>query len=87
MVRVLGRWGPSSRSLEAGHARPLLAERYPVPVQLGGRWWHLPDPDSADSAGDFVPATESDAACYEQLAGRLRAADAAIGHTRHDEVP
>ena len=67
--------------IDAGAARPLLPGRFPIPVVLDSRWWHLP----AAGAGEvFVPAPAELATQLADLDARHRAADRAVA--RHDQA-
>lgn len=61
--------------IDHGAARPLLPGRFPTPVELDGRWWHLPD--TADDEL-FVLASAPAAAQLTRLDIRRRAAEAAV---------
>lgn len=67
--------------VDAGRARALLPGRFPSPVVLDGRWWHLP---SAGAGEVFVPAPAELAAQLADLDARHRAADRAVA--RHDQA-
>lgn len=60
---------------EQGAARPLLPGRFPTPVELDGRWWHLPE-DAVDE--QFVLAPASVAAQLTRLDIRRGAGAAAV---------
>jgi hypothetical protein len=65
--------------VEQGHARPLLAGYFPVPVEMDGRWWHVPTEPPPELGSDaFVPAPAAVAAELARLAVRRRAADQAL---------
>jgi hypothetical protein len=65
--------------VEQGHAWPLLAGYFPVPVELDGRWWHVPtQPTPAVDLDSFVPAPAAVADELARLAARRRAADDAM---------
>jgi hypothetical protein len=66
-----------------GAARPLMTGYDPVPVHHDGRWWHVP----ADAAPDasYVPANLAQREVFDDLAGRLALADAALAHTADPE--
>jgi hypothetical protein len=65
--------------VEQGRARPLLPGYFPVPVELDGRWWHVPaqPPPEVDPEA-FVPAPAEVAVELARLAARRRAADQAL---------
>jgi hypothetical protein len=62
--------------IEHGAARPLMPGYDPVPVRHGNRWWHVP----ADAAPDapYVVASPTQHEVFDDLAGRLALADAAV---------
>lgn len=62
--------------IEHGAARPLMPGYDPVPVRHGNRWWHVP----ADAAPDapYVVASPAQHEVFDDLAGRLALADAAL---------
>ncbi|MGD9531937.1 MAG: hypothetical protein AB7I38_11620 [Dehalococcoidia bacterium] len=77
--------------VDAGIARPLLPGRFPVPVELEGRWWHVP---SAGTEVVFVPAARALAAQLADLDARYLAANsprnspsALGGRAPGDEAP
>jgi hypothetical protein len=61
--------------LRTGRATPLLEHHFPVPARVEGQWWYSP----ADNPGiGFVPAEDSRAAMFDQMAARRSAARAAV---------
>jgi hypothetical protein len=62
--------------IKHGAARPLMAGYDPVPVRHAERWWHVP----ADAAPEapYVPASPEQHQVFDELAGRLALADAAL---------
>lgn len=62
-----------------GAARPLMAGYDPVPVRHAGRWWHVPADAALDAS--YVPANLAQDQVFDDLAGRLALADAALDRT------
>jgi hypothetical protein len=69
--------------IQHGAAQPLMAGYDPVPVRHAGRWWHVPA-DAALSA-PYVPASPAQCQVFDDLAGRLALADAALARTTAPE--
>lgn len=64
-----------------GRARPLLQGYFPAPVELDGRWWHVPaEPAPGGDRDAFVLTPAAVAAELATLAARRRAADDALHH-------
>ncbi len=69
-----------------GTARALLPGHFPVPVELDGRWWHVPDEVPDETADEvFVPADGVQARLFAALARRQAAAEHAVAE--HDAGP
>lgn len=65
--------------VEQGHAWPLLAGYFPVPVEMDGCWWHVPaQPPPGVDPSAFVPAPAAVADELGQLTARCRGADDAV---------
>ncbi len=62
--------------IEHGAARPLMAGYDPVPVRHARRWWHVPA--HAAPQAPYVPASPAQHEVFDELAGRLALADAAL---------
>lgn len=65
--------------IEHGAARPLMPGYDPVPVRHANQWWHVPA-DAAPQA-PYVPASPAQHEVFDDLAGRLALADAAVTAT------
>jgi hypothetical protein len=69
-------------------ARPLLPGHFPTPARYQDRWWHVPTaPEPGQAADDYVPASPGQAAQFDRLAARYRAAQAAIAAADRDRHP
>jgi hypothetical protein len=62
--------------IKRGAARPLMAGYDPVPVHHADRWWHVPADATPDAP--YVPASPAQRQVFDELAGRLALADAAL---------